>query len=123
MFDDSKQYKEVTCHFCGKKRTITYTIDYPKWERFAIREYNANDDGCTCIFGKLEKSKSEGKIKPMCMNCKYQKSSYCNNKDKLSKVSEMFEVGERLKIKDTSKKCDYWELDFMIFENCYKEVE
>lgn len=113
---ENRYSKPVICKFCGKERKITIVeddgMDYMGHERGQVAS-RIDDNGCDCILGRIEKEKMQ--INPMCMNCRFCENTYCTNKKELAEVSDLFNVGNKLEIKNRTRKCKYWELDTNIF--------
>ena len=76
------------------------------------------DEGCNCPLGKIEHEKQE--IKKMCENCKYYTGLYCTNKNVIDSVSKIFNMPNKLEIKDSTKSCDSWELNIDFFKQLVK---
>lgn len=113
---------KATCLFCGKTREyVVIEDDGYDWcghQRDSIRTY-AKDDGCDCVLGKVEHNKTS--IKKMCKNCRFYDGVNCVNENELHEVSSFFDCGDKLLVKDSTKRCVYWELDTKIFKRLIKE--
>ena len=113
--------RKTTCLFCGKTREyIDIKDDGYDWcghQRGLTKTY-IEDDGCDCVFGKIEHNKTT--IKEMCKNCRFYDGINCANDHKLREVSSFFNCGDKLAVKDSTKNCVYWKLDTKIFERLLK---
>lgn len=116
--------KTATCIFCGKVREYTViTDDGYDWhghKRGQIRN-DVCDKGCDCVLGKIEHEKTT--IKKMCMNCRFYDGTNCTNEKELMEVSSFFDCGKKLLVKDSTKKCKYWELEIGIFKSLLNNKE
>lgn len=112
--------KEVTkckaiCKFCGRAREYQHVHDDGRdWSghcRGSVEDYDV-DAGCECEAFLLSNKKI--KIKPMCMNCQYNKEGYCVNDNILKSMSKFFEVKGKLLIKDVTKNCENYKFNIEI---------
>lgn len=114
---ESSYRTKIICKFCGKEREyVTVHDDGTDFYGHARgRVFNQTiDDGCDCPLGKIEHEHQQ--IKKMCMNCKNKDGMYCINKNMINKISNIFNMPEKLEIKDRTKSCENWELDTEIFK-------
>lgn len=111
-----REKEKRTCVFCGKEREVEVIcddgVDFYGHQRSRYT-HQVIDDGCDCQFGKL----NQAKIKSMCMNCKFQREGYCTNEKTLNDVSAIFDVGEKLLIKNKKSKCRNWSMNYEVFED------
>ena len=74
------------------------------------------DDGCDCMFGKLNHTAGKIQIKKQCANCAWNENGNCTNKQERTDVSEMFGITGDLVIKNESKRCKHYELSKNMFD-------
>ena len=117
-------YKEI-CPFCGRERTCTTVSDdgrdFYGHARGRGDSYTI-DNGCNCQFARLCRSQEKALIKPMCMNCAFNKEGYCKNAEELERLNEMFAIS-KLYISTPYLKCDFWELNKDILEDVIEIIE
>ena len=110
------------CVFCGKIRTVEVVsddgVDWLGHQR-GSSYCDIYDNGCDCSLGQLEHEKQ--KVVPMCLNCKFYVKGCCTNEKELSQVSKVFDVGNQLRVKDDTRKCQNWEIDLTIFKRLLGE--
>lgn len=106
---------KVTCRFCGRTRECKHIYDdgydWLGHGRGSVKDYDI-DEGCDCEGYLLSNKKI--KIKPMCMNCQYNKDGYCTNDNMLQTMSKFFEIKGKLRIKDETKNCENYKFNIEI---------
>lgn len=106
--------RKVTCRWCGQTREVRVVDDDGMdWEGHARgnSEHEEYDDGCTCTLGVVEHTGvSLARVKPMCMNCKFNKDGSCTNEKTRKKLTTMFSFNELI-IADETMICNEYEFD------------
>ena len=83
------------CLFCGKEREIEiFEEDGMDWLGHHRGQKGSRivDDGCDCLFGRIEHDKQE--IKKMCRNCEFYTVGNCVNEDMVKEVSSFFSIAK-----------------------------
>lgn len=118
---ERKHYEKRRCIFCGQVRTITIIeddgYDYLGHHRGASERYE-DDDGCNCSLGRLV---GKAEIVPMCLNCEFYDRGYCTNRKKIEAISDMFAIGDKVRVKKTEHKCKEYKLNPNIFKALIKD--
>lgn len=108
---ETSEYK-VMCKFCGRTRECKHIhddgCDWLGHGYGSVEDYDI-DNGCNCEAYLVSNKKIT--IKPMCMNCLYNKEGYCVNDSVLKSMSKFFKVEGELRIKDESKKCENYKFN------------
>ena len=95
--------KEVHCDFCNKK----WEQKIKKWDNG--KEISQHPENCPHCYGKFLFMRA-------CINCYFNNSGYCENKNTIIKYSDsMFKV-TNLKLKDVGKVCRFHKINVEILE-------
>lgn len=118
---ERKHYEKRRCIFCGQVRTITIIeddgYDYLGHHRGTSESYE-DDDGCNCSLGRLV---GKAEIVPMCLNCEFYDRGYCTNRKNIEAISDMFAIGDKVRVKKTEHKCKEYKLNPNIFKALIKD--
>jgi hypothetical protein len=119
---ESVTNKTRMCLFCGEE--VHYNVieddgrDWMGHQRGESRIYETNNI-CSC------KSKD---WRRMCLNCEHFKNGYCYNQDTIDSYnqtlnSDFFDVQivSTIKIKDSKKHCNFWNLNRNIGNSLFKD--